>query len=196
MVDRQVVEDIRRRVSPREVLDMEGLPVNRQGFALCPFHGDKNPSLKVYGDGRGWYCFGCHAGGDVIGLVQHLHRLTFPQALTRLNVAFGLGLSLTHRKTGREAHLAALREEGYKCRMAWLEAEIERKESDYWAFFELWLDCQRRCDYARARVDHGGEFTEEDATDFWRVEWLREAAQEALEAWKEAMAWRPLMREG
>ena len=80
--------------------------------------------------------------------------------------------------------------------MAWLETEIERKEADYWAFFELWLDCQRRCDYARARVDHGGEFTQEDATDFWRVAWLREAAQEALEAWKEAMSWRPIMREG
>lgn len=195
MIARSVLEDIRKRVSPREVLELEGYAVNRQGFAKCPFHADGDASLKVYPDGRGWYCFGCHAGGDVIKLVEHLHSIGFQAALMRLDMDFHLGIYATSTQSRRNARIAARKEAAYKCRMAWLEAEIERLERDYWWFEEQWLDCQRKCDYAVARVDHGGEFTQEDADNFWDVLFLREAAQYTREKWKEAISWRPLMRE-
>ena len=194
MVDRQVVEDVRRRVSPRDVLGMEGLPVNRQGFALCPFHGDKNPSLKVYGDGRGWYCFGCHAGGDVIKLVEHLHGIGFQAALMRLDVAFGLGIFATRPQSARRSASAAKAAEDYKCVMAWLDAEIGRLEAGYLDSMSEWLDCQRQCDDARARVDHGGEFTQEDADNLWDLPILREAAQRYFDKWREARTWRQQLR--
>ena len=38
----------------------------RRGFMLCPFHADKVPSLKLYGDH--FHCFGCGAQGDVVDL--------------------------------------------------------------------------------------------------------------------------------
>jgi DNA primase len=33
---------------------------------LCPFHAEKTPSFTVNPDKGFFYCFGCHAGGDVI----------------------------------------------------------------------------------------------------------------------------------
>lgn len=35
---------------------------------LCPFHNEKTPSFTVYNDTQSFYCFGCGAGGDAIGL--------------------------------------------------------------------------------------------------------------------------------
>ena len=42
----------------------------RRGFMLCPFHADKVPSLKLYGDH--FHCFGCGAHGDVVDLAAGL----------------------------------------------------------------------------------------------------------------------------
>mgnify|MGYP001629734811 CR=1 FL=1 len=83
----------RERLSMAEVAARYGYPPNRAGFIRCPFHGERTASLKVYAEpGRGWHCFGCHAGGSVIDWVMRLYGLTFPQALARLDADFGLGL--------------------------------------------------------------------------------------------------------
>jgi hypothetical protein len=53
-------------------------PLARRGRNLvgrCPLpghEGDNDPSLTIYPDGRGWYCFGCHRGGDVFSLAMHM----------------------------------------------------------------------------------------------------------------------------
>ena len=69
-----------------------GFEPNRAGFICCPFHNEKTASLKIYPDNRGWYCYGCNAGGDIITFTQKLHRLNFKQALKKLNDDFALGL--------------------------------------------------------------------------------------------------------
>lgn len=47
----------------------------------CPFHEDSTPSLKVYPAPRGYYCFGCHAGGDTIDFVMRREDLSFINAI-------------------------------------------------------------------------------------------------------------------
>ena len=47
--------------------------VNRNGMAVCPFHRDRHPSMKV---DRRYYCFGCGATGDVIDFVSLLHGIS------------------------------------------------------------------------------------------------------------------------
>ena len=81
---------IREAVPMAEAAQFYGLEVNRSGYALCPFHREDTPSLKVYP--QGFYCFGCGKGGDVIRFVMELYGLTFAQAAQRLNSDFHLGL--------------------------------------------------------------------------------------------------------
>ena len=57
-------EAVKESVTTREAAERYGLHVRRNGMCVCPFHNDKNPSLKV--DKRYYHCFGCQAHGDVI----------------------------------------------------------------------------------------------------------------------------------
>lgn len=50
-------------------------------IALCPFHEDHRPSLTLYPDGKGYYCFSCSAHGNAIDLVMKLYNLNFVDAV-------------------------------------------------------------------------------------------------------------------
>jgi hypothetical protein len=53
--------------------------------AICPFHPDKNPSLRVNLVRGGFLCHGCGAkGGDVLDFHKRRHSLTFVEAVTDL----------------------------------------------------------------------------------------------------------------
>ena len=56
-------------------------------MACCPFHDDKNPSMKV--DQR-FHCFGCGADGDVIDFTAKLFDLSPKEAAEKLAQDFGL----------------------------------------------------------------------------------------------------------
>lgn len=60
---------LKQRLTCREVAPRYGLKVNTSGMALCPFHDEHSPSLKL---SRGFHCFGCGAQGDVITFVSRL----------------------------------------------------------------------------------------------------------------------------
>ncbi len=85
---------IKQSVTLSQACQMYGVPINHQGFSRCPFHsGDNTASFKIYPDDRGFYCFGCGLGGDVIKFVMLLFNINFAQAVQRLNNDFRLGLS-------------------------------------------------------------------------------------------------------
>lgn len=79
---------IKQTVTTRQAAQMYGLPVNRSGMAQCPFHEDHNPSMKV--DDR-FYCFGCHASGDVIDFTARLFGLSPYAAAQKLETDFAIG---------------------------------------------------------------------------------------------------------
>lgn len=47
----------------------------------CPFHDDHEPSLVIYGPGRGWYCHVCHVGGSSLDFVMRLMHTSAVEAL-------------------------------------------------------------------------------------------------------------------
>lgn len=121
------IEIIKDSVSVRDACEAYGIEVNRAGFACCPFHGEKTPSMKVYDGSRGFYCFGCHVGGDVIAFVQKLFGLSVVDAEKRLSEDFSLGLEF--RSSDQEARKKASRE-AYKRRKQtelWKEGYAERR---------------------------------------------------------------------
>ena len=134
-------EIIKERVSSREVLEAEGIRVNpHTGMAVCPFHGDHDGSLKVYTDARrGWHCYGCHAGGDVIDLVKLLYGVGFRDALRLLNDRFALGLPLERRLTRSEIQALEKERREKEARRARHKAACDALEAAYWRWFEAWL---------------------------------------------------------
>ena len=82
-----VFEAVKQSVSTREAAAFYGIEVKRNGMACCPFHDDKNPSMKV--DQR-FHCFGCGADGDVIDFTAKLFDLSPKEAAEKLAQDFGL----------------------------------------------------------------------------------------------------------
>lgn len=82
-----VFEAVKQSVSTREAAEFYGIEVKRNGMACCPFHDDKNPSMKV--DQR-FHCFGCGADGDVIDFTAKLFVLSPKEAAEKLAQDFGL----------------------------------------------------------------------------------------------------------
>ena len=82
-----VFEAVKQSVSTREAAEFYGIKVSRNGMACCPFHDDKNPSMKV--DQR-FHCFGCGADGDVIDFTAKLFDLSPKEAAEKLAQDFGL----------------------------------------------------------------------------------------------------------
>src|SRR5256885_16162335 len=75
---------------------------NHQG--LCPFHSEKTPSFSVSEERGLFYCFGCHASGDVFKFVMLRDSLTFPEALERLAREAGVELPKRPADERREQH--------------------------------------------------------------------------------------------
>ena len=61
---------------------------------LCPFHDEKTPSFQVR-PGRGWFCFGCQRGGDVISYLMEHDGLTFQETVEYLADRTGVQLRYT-----------------------------------------------------------------------------------------------------
>ena len=80
-------EVVKESISAREAAQLYGIEVRRNGMACCPFHDDKNPSMKV--DTR-FHCFGCGADGDVIDFTSRLYDLSPKEAAEKLAQDFGL----------------------------------------------------------------------------------------------------------
>lgn len=82
-----VFDAIKQSVTTRQAAELYGIHVNSHGMAVCPFHRDRNPSMKV--DER-FYCFGCQATGDVIDFTAKLFDLKPKDAAEKLAADFGI----------------------------------------------------------------------------------------------------------
>jgi len=95
----KIAADICSELKIRDVMEFYGIRFNKKGFASCPFHTEKTPSLSIYKNR--YKCFGCGASGSVIDFAMAYHGLTFKQAVVRLDADFNLGLT-GHKPTYRE----------------------------------------------------------------------------------------------
>ena len=78
---------VKDNVTTRQAAERYGLRVGHGGMCKCPFHNDRNPSMKV--DKR-FHCFGCQADGDVINFASRLFSITPREAALRLAEDFGV----------------------------------------------------------------------------------------------------------
>jgi DNA primase len=57
---------------------------------VCPFHGDKDPSLYVSPGKGSFYCFGCAAGGSVFSFLMKIENISFVEAVRILANRYGI----------------------------------------------------------------------------------------------------------
>ena len=77
----KLFEAVKEAVTARSAAEHYGIKVGRNGMAVCPFHPDKNPSMKL--DKR-YHCFACQADGDVIDFVAKYFNLRPKEAAEKL----------------------------------------------------------------------------------------------------------------
>ena len=102
-----IFREVRERVPAQEAARFYGLQFDRRGWALCPFHRDKHPSMSFH-KGR-FRCWVCDVGGDSIDLTARLLGLDAMGAVERLNADFVLALPLHRKPTQAEAQQARRR---------------------------------------------------------------------------------------
>lgn len=74
------------------------IQVTRQGReykALCPFHDDHDPSMRISPEKQIYKCFVCGSGGNVFTFVQNYEKISFPEAVGRVAELVGYRLSET-----------------------------------------------------------------------------------------------------
>jgi DNA primase len=54
-----VFDEVKERVTAREVMERAGIVFNRNNMCRCPFHQDKTASMKVKPTDKKYFCFGC-----------------------------------------------------------------------------------------------------------------------------------------
>jgi DNA primase len=92
LIPEEVVQEVLLRT---DIVDVIGdyVQLKRTGAnakGLCPFHQEKTPSFTVSPAKGLFYCFGCHASGNVFRfLMQHEH-MTFPEAVRFLGARYGV----------------------------------------------------------------------------------------------------------
>ncbi len=62
---------------------------------LCPFHKEKTPSFHVSSGEQLYYCFGCGAGGNVIGFIERIENLDYVEAVKLLAERAGIRIPET-----------------------------------------------------------------------------------------------------
>jgi len=88
------IDEVRLKADIVEVVGrrMRLVQKGRDFWGLCPFHGDKDPSLKVDRARGTWHCFGCGEGGSVFNFVMKDQGLSFPEAVKELARLYGVEL--------------------------------------------------------------------------------------------------------
>lgn len=135
-MNKYTYELIADAVSMQDVLDIYGIE-NKKGFAFCPFHNEKTPSLKIYE--HGFYCFGCGEGGNVIVFLSKLLNISNSEAAMLLNKEFHLGFDCENKPKFRDV----MKYENKKKEHAFFQREKENALNILTAWFR-YLEFQRR----------------------------------------------------
>ncbi len=97
-----------RNANPIEDVMRSYVTLKRSGsrnfVCSCPFHSEKSPSCTVFVDTQSFYCFGCQAGGDVIGFIMKIENLTFMEAVKFLAARAGMEVPESGSRTDQFSH--------------------------------------------------------------------------------------------
>lgn len=65
-----IFDEVKNRLTMREVIENYGFEPDKAGFICCPFHAEDTPSCKIRESS--FHCYGCDAKGGIIEFVMML----------------------------------------------------------------------------------------------------------------------------
>lgn len=142
MID-EISARIKSAVTMSDICERYDIEVSKTGFTVCPFHNEKTPSLKVYKNNRGYYCFGCGKGGDVISFVEGYFNLDYKNAVEKINRDFSLGLPLGRKMSLREKFELDRKDKERKKQREEKKTEEENKLKRYRDAYAEWIEVDR-----------------------------------------------------
>ena len=113
-------ESIKAAVTARQAAEYFGITVSRSGMAICPFHDDHTPSLKL--DER-YHCFGCGADGDAIDFTARLMGISKYSAAQKLAEEFGIDPRTSQTQYTQKKSAVPLRNLEQRCLFALVRYE-------------------------------------------------------------------------
>ena len=191
MDPKSAAQVIRDTVTMDQILTLYGYKA-KHGFMVCPFHGDKDASLKVYPGTGGWHCFGCGKGGSVVDFVMEHEGCDFRTAVAAIDHAMHMGLN--------DPHEDPYRAEMERSRQRWLDGYVEAINS-YCDTLKAQIETELRRDLARVKeiemMKQLGRMDKLTAADFDFYHMFNEISQfnefriERIDNFKEEVAaWR------
>ena len=128
-------------------------------WAPCPFHQEKSASFHV-DDRKGfYYCFGCHAKGDVLTFIKDAENLEFMDAVERLAREAGVQMPARDpeaaKKADRRTQLTEVMEEAVK----WMRLQLKTGQA------------------AEARAYIAKRGLSEAAQERWEIGWCPDGRQ-------------------
>ena len=130
-----VFEAVKQSVTTRRAAEHYGVRVGRNGMCVCPFHDDKNPSMKV---DRRFHCFGCQADGDVIDFVSRLENVSPKEAALMLAQDFSVPYEDREPPSRSHSPKPRQRQESPEQQFKRMERYCFRVLSDYHNLLRRW----------------------------------------------------------
>ncbi|MEW5952374.1 MAG: DNA primase [Bacillota bacterium] len=93
-IPEELIEVVRFKIDILEIIS-ESVRLEKKGrnyIGNCPFHQDKDPSFTVSPEKQIFYCFGCHAGGNIFKFLMLRDNLEFPEAVRALAERAGISI--------------------------------------------------------------------------------------------------------
>ena len=135
----ELIEEVRSRNDIVDVIS-QYVWLSKKGstyFGLCPFHNEKTGSFSVSPNKQMYYCFGCHAGGNVFTFLMQYENYTFGEAMEALAERVGVDLpkqeytAAQRQEADRRARLLEINKEAAKYFFVLLRGERGKRALDY-----------------------------------------------------------------
>jgi len=94
-ISRQSIEELKKvaKISDFILESTQGKVRGEKGMAICPFHGEKTPSMSFTDNENLFHCFGCKEGGDIYKFVQEIKGLEFADAVEEVASKYSFDLN-------------------------------------------------------------------------------------------------------
>lgn len=95
---RETIAKIKEAYNIVDLVEEENVRLSVSGpgefKGLCPFHNEKSPSFKVSEPFQNYYCFGCHAKGDIFTFIQETRGCSMFDAMEYLASNKGIEINI------------------------------------------------------------------------------------------------------